>query len=117
MTEKRSDDESEAPVEKHPSEMTSEEALDHLFHPEIARKAREEAGKPVPGGKARSSGHAAILSHWVRQVYHPGSLMPNVCSPRLYTGGISPPVPIRYSPGSPVNASAQMSPVSVAPPR
>jgi hypothetical protein len=42
MSEKRSDDE---PDPKDPREMTSEEALDHLFHPEIARKAREEAQK------------------------------------------------------------------------
>jgi hypothetical protein len=44
MPEKRSDDEKK-PEEKHPREMTSEEALNHLFHPEIARKAREEAQK------------------------------------------------------------------------
>jgi hypothetical protein len=36
------------PPEKHPRDMTTEEALDHLFHPEIARKAREEAGKTPP---------------------------------------------------------------------
>jgi hypothetical protein len=41
-----SDEPENQPPEKHPREMTSEEALDHLFHPEIARKAREEAGKP-----------------------------------------------------------------------
>jgi hypothetical protein len=39
VSKKKRDDE---PVpEKHPRDMTSEEALDHLFHPEIARKARE----------------------------------------------------------------------------
>ena len=48
MPEKPCDDEPEAPVEKHPAEMTTEEALDHLFHPEIARKLREEAQKPPP---------------------------------------------------------------------
>ena len=32
--------------EKHPRDMTSEEALDHLFHPEIAKKAREIANPP-----------------------------------------------------------------------
>ena len=39
------------PVEKHPRDMTTEEALDHLFHPEIAkaaRKAREHAQNPEP---------------------------------------------------------------------
>ena len=29
------------PTEKHPRDMTSEEALDHLFHPEIAEAARK----------------------------------------------------------------------------
>ena len=47
MNEKRSGDEPDPPT-KHPREMTSEEALDHLFHPEIARKLREEAQKPGP---------------------------------------------------------------------
>jgi hypothetical protein len=45
MPEQKSDDE-KRPEEKHPREMTSEEALDHLFHPEIAKKAREEAQNP-----------------------------------------------------------------------
>jgi hypothetical protein len=33
------------PAPKAPSEMTSEEALDHLFHPEIAKKAREHVAE------------------------------------------------------------------------
>jgi len=51
MPEKPSSDEGDPPPEKHPREMTTEEALDHLFHPEIARKAREEAGGKDEGGK------------------------------------------------------------------
>ena len=44
MPEKRSSDDAEdQPSPKHPADMTSEEALDHLFHPEIARKLREHA--------------------------------------------------------------------------
>jgi hypothetical protein len=50
MPERKSDDEKQ-PEEKSPHEMTSEEALDHLFHPEIARKAREESQDP--GGKQK----------------------------------------------------------------
>ena len=46
MSDKKKDE--QEPDEKHPRDMTTEEALDHLFHPEIAKKAREEAGKPPP---------------------------------------------------------------------
>ena len=34
--------------QKAPIEMTMDEAIDYLFHPEIARKLREEAGKGDP---------------------------------------------------------------------
>jgi hypothetical protein len=52
MSEKQSSDEGDQPPpEKQPREMTTEETLDHLFHPEIARKAREEAADP--GGKRK----------------------------------------------------------------
>ena len=29
------------PEPKHPRDMTTEEAIEHLFHPEIVKKARE----------------------------------------------------------------------------
>jgi hypothetical protein len=38
------------PTEKHPRDMTTEEALDHVFHPEIAKAARKAAkGDPEEG--------------------------------------------------------------------
>ena len=43
-----------AEPEKHPRDMTTEEALDHLFHPKIAKAARKEAGKAdKPDGKRK----------------------------------------------------------------
>ena len=35
-------------TKKHPIEMTTDEAIDYLFHPEIAKKLREEAGMNDP---------------------------------------------------------------------
>jgi hypothetical protein len=34
--------------QKHPIEMTTDEAIDYLFHPEIAKKLRDEAGMNDP---------------------------------------------------------------------
>jgi hypothetical protein len=34
------------PAEKHPRDMTTEEALDHLFHPEIAKAVRKAVQEP-----------------------------------------------------------------------
>jgi hypothetical protein len=35
------------PAAKQPKEMTSEESLEHLSHPKIAKKARDLAPKPL----------------------------------------------------------------------
>ena len=37
------------PTEKHPRDMTTEEALDHIFHPEIAKAARKAVAEPEKG--------------------------------------------------------------------
>ncbi|MDX6402865.1 MAG: hypothetical protein QOH70_320 [Blastocatellia bacterium] len=38
-------------TKKHPIEMTTDEAIDYLFHPEIAKKLRDEAGMNDPEEK------------------------------------------------------------------
>jgi hypothetical protein len=39
---------------KHPMKMTTDEALNHLFHPEIAKALREHAEKPQTPKKKRA---------------------------------------------------------------
>jgi hypothetical protein len=45
MQENENEDETK---QKHPIEMTTDEAIDYLFHPEIAKKLRDEAGMNDP---------------------------------------------------------------------
>ncbi len=37
------------PEPKHPKDMTTEEALEHLFHPEIVKKVREHVAEADEG--------------------------------------------------------------------
>lgn len=38
-------EEDDEPTQKHPTEMTTDEAIDYVFSPEIAEELRREAGK------------------------------------------------------------------------
>ena len=38
----------DTPKDKHPIEMTTDEAIDYVFAPEIAEQLRREAGKDDP---------------------------------------------------------------------
>ena len=42
------ENEDKSEQQKAPIEMTTDEAIDYLFHPEIAKKLRDEAGKGDP---------------------------------------------------------------------
>ena len=43
-------------TQKHPTEMTTDEAIDYLFAPEIAEKLRQEAGKCEPPEEPETEG-------------------------------------------------------------
>jgi hypothetical protein len=43
------------PTQKHPTEMTTDEALDYLFAPEIAEQLRREAGMCEPAEEPEST--------------------------------------------------------------